>query len=807
MMAMGAARGDRVARSQPLSGLRVLDVSSAIAGGYATKLLADAGADVLKVEEPGGDPLRRWTASGAPLPAGEDGALFRFLHGGKRSRVLDLGRAPDRDALLSLCADADLVFESGVPGALAARGVGFAALRSRNPAVSLVSISPWGTAGPWARRPATEFTLQAATGSIGYRGLRDRAPVAAGGRIGEWIAGSFAAAGGLAAWLAARSGGAGQHVDLSSFECMILCLTVYHDLAGQWFEGPLPRAIEIPSIEPAKDGYVGFCTITGQQWKDFCLMVGHPEVGEDPRFYDGRARMEHLHEMQAMIHGWTRQRSVDEIIEQATGFRIPVAPVGNGATLPRMDHFAARGVFLKNPHGFLQPRVPYRLERTPPPAPRRAPSLDEHRGASFGASPPARREAGPVREAPLPLAGLRVVDLSAFWAGPFATAWLVDLGADVVKIESIQRPDGMRFAGALRVDPLWERSPVFHGANRGKRDVTLRLDSEEGRALLRRLVEGADVVVENFSVRVLENLGLGWETLRAWNPRLVMVRMPAFGLDGPWRDRTGFAMTVEQVSGLAWITGYPDLPLVVRGACDPVGGMHAVFALLLALEERRATGRGQLVEVPLVEVALNVAAEQVLEHSAYGRLLSRDGNRGPCAAPQGVYACAGPDEHVALAVASDAQWRALRALLGDPAWARDPALDTAAGRRARHDEIDAQLGAWCAARSRGAAEGALLAAGIPASAVINAHFLMPNPQLEQRGFFRTLEHPVTGRTRYPGLPMRFSAWPEPPRDAPAPTLGQHNREILCGELGLSEAELAALREKGIVGEKPSFLQS
>jgi crotonobetainyl-CoA:carnitine CoA-transferase CaiB-like acyl-CoA transferase len=537
-------------------------------------------------------------------------------------------------------------------------------------------------------------------------------------------------------------------------------------------------------------------------------MLGRPEVGEDERFYDGRARMEHLGLMREMIHGWTRQRSVAEIIELATGFRIPVAPIGNGATLPRMDHFVARGVFVENPHGFLQPRIPYCLEKTRLRPLAGAPRLGEHAASLRGAWAPRRdaRSAAAGASAPaLPLTGVRVVDLSAFWAGPFATATLADLGADVVKVESIQRPDGMRFAGALRKEPLWERSPVFHGANRGKRGVTLRLDRPEGVALLRRLVEGGDVLLENYSVRVLENLGLDWETLRSWNPRLIMLRMPAFGLDGPWRDRTGFAMTVEQVSGLAWMTGYADLPLVVRGACDPIAGMHAVFALLLALEQRRRSGEGLLVEVPLVETALNVAAEQVLEHSAYGRLLARDGNRGPCAAPQGVYACADPGEHVALAVASDAQWQALCALLGDDVLARDAQLAGAAGRRARHDEIDARLAAWLAGRGVEEAVQALVAAGIPAHAVINAHFLMPNPQLEHRGFFRTLEHPVTGSTRYPGLPMRFSAWADRGATRPPPTLGQHNDEVLGGELGLTPEELASLREQGIVGERPSFL--
>jgi crotonobetainyl-CoA:carnitine CoA-transferase CaiB-like acyl-CoA transferase len=319
------------------------------------------------------------------------------------------------------------------------------------------------------------------------------------------------------------------------------------------------------------------------------------------------------------------------------------------------------------------------------------------------------------------------------------------------------------------------------------------------------MIEQADVVLENYSARVMEKFGLGWEDVHAINPRACMVRMPAFGLDGPWRNRAGFAMTVEQVSGLAWITGYDDMPLVVRGACDPLGGMHAVFALMMALENRRNTGEGQLVEVPLVEVAINLAAEQVIEFSAYGELLERAENRGPFSAPQGVYECAGDDELLAVAVPSDAHWARLREVMGDPDWARAPAFEQAAGRRARHDLLDEKLEAWLRGKPMAEAAQALQAAGVPAEPVVNPHFVYPNPQLDHRQFFQTMDHPFTGDTRYPGVPMRFSALPRAMHLRPPPTLGQHNDEVLGGELGLSEDDLERLREAKVIGDRPSFM--
>ncbi len=791
----------------PLAGIQVIDLSTEIAGPYCTKMLVDAGAEVVKVESPdGGDPLRRWTASGAKIAEGEDGALFQHLNASKRSVTLDLESRAGREALLDLAATADLVVESFGPRELARLGLTFELLQARSPTLSLVSISPWGSDGPWAERPATEFTLQAATGSTAHRGLASREPVAAGGRIGEWIAGGFAAVGALFAWLSARNTGRGQHVDLSIFEAMLLSMTYYHDLSGQWREGKLPRGIEVPSVEPARDGWVGFCTITGQQWLDFCVLIGQPELAKDVRYLEGTFRSQQLEFMQKIVHGWTRKRTVDEIIELASLMRIPVAPIGDGRNLPKMDHFARRGSFVEGPGGFVRPRPPYLLEKTAlrPFGP--APKLGEHTD-QVAAARKATRPTAPFveRGGALPLGGLRVVELSTFWAGPIAGWTLADMGADVVKVESIQRPDGMRFAGAIPTDRLWEWSPIFAGVNPGKRGVTLQLDSEEGMALLERLIRGADVVTENFSARVMDNFGLGWDRVHALNPSAIMVRMPAFGLDGPWRDRAGFAMTVEQASGLAWITGYDDIPLVPRGPCDPIGGMHAVFALLLALEHRRQTGEGQLVEVPLVEAALNVAAEQVIEYSAYGRLLTRAANRGPYAAPQGVYRCAEEDEYLALAVASDAQWQRLCALMNESEWSRDPALASARGRREAHDGIDARIGEWLSMQKRDEAVQTLVDAGVPAHPLVNGHFLMPNPQLEHRRFFQVMEHPVTGETRYPGLPMAFSGLERHLHASPPPTLGQHNDEILGGELGLSPNELRGLRERKIIGERPSFM--
>ena len=243
-----------------------------------------------------------------------------------------------------------------------------------------------------------------------------------------------------------------------------------------------------------------------------------------------------------------------------------------------------------------------------------------------------------------------MVDFTAFWSGPFSTVWLCSMGADVIKVESVQRPDGLRFSAMVRpkVDPrFYEMSALWHATNLGKRGITLDLGDPRGLALAKRLIATADVVTENFTPSVMEGFGLSYDDVRAINPSAVMMRLPAFGLDGPWRDRGGFAQTMEQITGMAWQTGYDDgPPIIPGGVVDPMVGTHTALALVAALEHRDRTGEGQLVEMPMIEVAAAVTAEQVIDASI-GR--PDPGRRGA----HGVYRCAGDDRWVAVDEASD----------------------------------------------------------------------------------------------------------------------------------------------------------
>ncbi|AGB24787.1 putative acyl-CoA transferase/carnitine dehydratase [Mycobacterium sp. JS623] len=797
--------------NDPLNGYTVVDLSTGIAGAYCTKLLADGGGEVIKVEAPEGDPLRRWSASGAEIPPDGDGALFSFLACSKHSVVAH----PDADAefVNGLLADADAVVWS--PGSSVAEAFTPHAVHWAHPHLTVTAITPFGLEGPWADRPATEFTLQAWSGGIvGLgRGSADRAPVFVGGQAGEYLAGAYASA----ATLASRMRGAAELLDLSMLETQILGLTYYpvsyYEMLGRpWRDA---RRLTVPGIARAKDGLIDIGCGTAQQWFDLCAMTGHQDwIDEESPL----SITEQANEKSDELYAWVESRTVDEIRDLATAFRIPNAPVANGATIASLDHFVERGSFVVNPRdGFTQPGPPYRTKPQLLQAPQAAPRLGEHteryrRNGRLGRDTP--QSDAQTSVSALPFEGLRVVDMTTFWAGPSCTHMLAMLGADVIHVESTRRPDGTRLIAGIPIteDQWWEKSPIFSGLNTNKRGLTLDLQSTEGRDILMRLIATSDVIVENFTPRVLDQIGLDFAAVQAVRPDAIMLRMPGFGLDGPWRDNPAFAYVIEAAAGISWLTGYPDRnPYEPYSVGDPNAGIHALNALLLALAHRHRTGQGVHIEAAMVDAALNIAAEQVIEYSAYGSVLQRDGNRGPTAAPQNLYLTNEIDEFgrrdcwVAVAVATDEQWGGLCNALGDPGWA-DPALATADGRRRHHDLIDEHLGQWCEQRSGDDIVDALCCHGVPVAKVMQPHRQSELPQLAARGFFENVDHPVNARTPHSTLPFTSTRGPDRIHVQPAPLLGQHNREVLT-ELGLSYKDIDELEARGVIGTAPAMHNS
>ncbi|AEV76576.1 putative acyl-CoA transferase/carnitine dehydratase [Mycolicibacterium rhodesiae NBB3] len=781
----------------PFDGLRVVELSSGIAPGYCGKMFVDAGATVVKVESAEGDPMRSWRARADSRP----GALFSFLAAGKKS----VAHGESNAEVMSLLAGADVVI-TGRDGRWDPSEIAAAVPTS----AVVVVISPFGDSGPYVDigLSANEFLLQAMCGSIGGRGWPESEPVQAGGRLGEWFAGSFAAVAAAASVRRARRTGAGETIDLSVYEAMAIAMGSLGAVSASVLGGDAfgTRSLELPSIVPTADGLVGFCTITAQQFQDFLVLIERADLLDDEELATMPGRIARREEFLTMVHDWAADKTTAEIVDSAAAFRIPVSPIATPTTITSIDHYAVRGVFVEAADGARAPRVPYRSPSIPVRPPGAAPAIGADNGRVHW---PAAVAAEPAQSPPrLPLAGVRIVDLTAFWAGPMATQVLAALGADVIKVEGVRRPDGMRFAGGRPPswDRWWEWGPVFQCSNTNKRGITLELSTARGRETALDLIARSDIVIENFSPRVLANFDLEWDVVHSVAPQVTMMRMPAFGLDGPWRDRVGFAQTMEQASGMAWMTGSSEgAPIIPRGLCDPLAGLHASFAAIAALEIRDRTGAGIHVESTMVEAALNVAAEPVLEYTRNGVELRREGNRGPGASPQGVYRCKGDDQWVALAVFDERTWLALAEVIGHSELAVDDTLCDEWARRGRADEIDKLIEGWTSQENPEDVVATLRAHRIPAASVVGAADLLEDEHLTARGFWETVEHPVIGTFKTTGMPFTYAGGQRKWVTTPAPLYGQHTDEVLRDVLGCTPADIASLEEVGAVARRPAGL--
>jgi len=772
----------------PLSGLHVVELANEISGPYATKLFVDLGAEVTKIEPPTGDPLRRWGPFPGGVPDPERCGLFEYLNAGKRGATLDIfqpeARPDDMAAARELIAHAHLLVENFPPGTLERWGFDIDSLQQLSPNLVLLRISHFGQFGPWRHRQATSLTLQAASGWISPRDP-GRPPVQAGARIAEYVAGAYGALGALTALRLQPAGQRGEviEVDVSELESLLSTLPYPMLMAQRMRRLGLPtnvRSAPMLGVVRAADGWVGINCLTGQHWLDVCEMLGLPEFAEHQIaiMMGGPERAEFFAKAQPLL----AKQTVAEIVELSQALRIPAAPVNDGATVLECAQYAKRGFFVEgggDSWSFQRPGPPFRFSKTPVAQPRPAPCRGTTpapwatRGESLSPAPGS-----------LPFAGLRVLDLSTFWAGAYLTCYLGAFGADIVKVESIQRPDGHRYSGAFPFegDDWYERSALWQATNLNKRDLTLDLTSRRGRDIARWMAAQADVVVENFSPRVVEEFGLAYESLVSLKPDVILVRMPGFGLQGPWRDYVGWALNIEQTSGMSAVTGYADgPPCNPQGPADPVVGVHAGVALLAALEHRSRTGEGQLIEGAQIEVAACVTAEPVIEYSMNGVVRPREGNRRR-GYLQGVYPTSEDDVWVALSVPDDADWSQL--------------VD--------HDVFDEMVAGWTRTQTPAAIVETLRAQNIPAERLVAADQMYDSDfigaQLDARGFYEEFEHPVTGAHRYPGWPFRITSGPPRHHRTAPPTLGQHNDEILRG-LGLSDDELATLRAERVIGER------
>ncbi len=413
----------------------------------------------------------------------------------------------------------------------------------------------------------------------------------------------------------------------------------------------------------------------------------------------------------------------------------------------------------------------------------------------------------------LPLEGLRVVDLSMWFAGPMASRLLADMGAEVIKIESLGHIDPWR--GPARVTPIlieripemaavekpYNCSPGFNLQNRNKLGITLDLQTGQGKEIFKKLVKVSDIVLENYSPRVMNSLGIGYPVLREINPAIILMSLPALGSTGPDRDQVAFGQTIDCMSGMAYLTGYlGEEPMLQSGLSygDPLSGMNAAFAILAGLRQRRKTGEGMHIELSQVEGVISFNADSIMDYTMNGRIHERMGNRHPSMAPHGCYRCKGEDRWVVISIPSDSAWLRFCQAVGQPLWAEDNRFSDLPGRYSHQDELDRLIEAWTVRYDHYTVLDVLQKADIPAGPVLDAGELTKEPHLNERGFYEEVTHPEAGTHYYIGMYARFSKTPGSIR-MPAPCLGEHNHYVLGEILGMPEEEIAELERLGIIG--------
>lgn len=798
-----------VAEEHCLRGLRVVDWTD-VSGQLAGRILADLGAEVLLVEPPGGDPGRR-TEPGSSAFAGA-GATWVARNLGKRSVVVDTDQHGG-ERLMRLAAAADVFIENRSPAERERAGIDLASLRARHPSLVICSISPYGRGGPRGDQRGSDLTAIARSGNLYITGDPDRPPVRCSMPVSEYHTAAEAAAAILMALYRRDRCGDGDVVDVSMQETMAMANVTHTAQAwGSGYRGARAGSAYRAGgttqreIWPCKDGYVTFALRGGKARVPGLIAIAEvmKEAGFDApaicdrdwsRYNHNLLDQAEVDEMSAALEAYFRTRTMREHYDAACERRLMLAPANSEREVLDSRQLAARDFFTRAGEG--GPSVPARFARVPGMRVRtRLPELGEADGFETGGF--ARAADGPPGAGRGIFAGLRVVEFGSGAAAPLATRYFADQGATVIKVESRMRPDFLR---TLRDDGSGklDHSLFFACVNPNKLSVALNMKDPRGVAVARRLIAGADVVVENFAPGVMAKWGLDYESVRQDCPRLIMASTCLWGQTGPERGYPGFGGQGSALAGFNHVTGWPDrAPLGPFGTItDSLSPRFAVAAIAAALLRRARTGEGAYIDVSQVETGVYSLTEWLLAYQETGRSSGRVGNHSPHAVPHGVFPVRGDDDWIAIAVHSDADWLALREVMGQPDWARAPELDTLPGRLRERARVEAEIAAWTAPQDGAELAARLQSAGLDAAPVANLQEVLADAQLAHRGHFVQLEHPVLGAHVVEAIGARFASSPMS-FDRPAPCLGADTEHVCRDILDMSGDELEELRAGGVL---------
>ena len=746
-----------------LSGLAVLDVSTDIAGRFCARLMADNGAAVTLVESKSEPGLRR-------------PALWRHLNAGKLSADWN---AADRALFARQAQGCDIVI-CGAPWQVDT-------CRQVDERIVTVLVTAFGTSGPYANWQGSEMIYQAMSGSMPNNGLAGRQPLYGCGDRASYAAGVAAYCGALAALYEREASGLGQCVEIAIAE-VAAAMTTGTVAVGYSGKAPRNRGSAQSMIRCGGAWVLLWCYPF--QWHDFCIALEAMDLYEDARFAEQSERNRNWPVLLEILQSRLGDQSADDVVARLRARKLIAAKAEMPSEMGRHPHLAARSFWRE-----------YQGQRILGPLFRAYRSAQPSGGKSF--------EIPAAEDAALPLAGLRVLDLTTAWAGPMAGRILAFLGADVVHLEHATKPDLWRhhrqvYNEALYVrgdDPVtrYNRNALFNSQNINKRSLSLDLKSPEGAEIGQQIAADCDVVLTNFTPGTLDRLGLGYQALSRKNPSIIVCEMPAYGLAGPDSRSLAVGATMEMAAAMSSMVGYSDGTPTTTGpnVPDPIGGLNAAAALLTALVARRRHGGGQLLEVAQVEAALHYVGAELLEAIESGFDPVPQGNRLPNTAPHDAFPALGEDQWVAIAVLDEPGWQRLCALI-DPGLRDDPRFADLQDRLLHQDELYQVIAAWTSTQSKVAAAAALQAAGIAAAPVLDPADLLTDPFFMDRGAFSRLPHPEVGVRPYHTVPIRLSRTPGQDRTA-GPCLGQHTDAVLA-EFGIDAERRADLAARGITAD-------
>ena len=783
-----ATRGDL-----PLAGLRVVETCEE-KGELCGRLLADLGATVIKVEPPGGASSRRLPPF---APDGETSLWFAVRNSNKRSIELDIRQQPDE--LHHLLATADAWLESSTPGTVDLAGVA-----ARHPRLVITSITDFGQTGPYRDYVATDPVMVAVSGMLFRSGTPERPPLMTPGTMAYDVASTTAAFATLTALWQRETTGRGQRIDLSVMEA--LCQTTdwalpnYSVVSKQGVYGEVRNGSGfVYPLYPCADGYVRLIVLSPRQWHSLRAWLGEPEVLQDEHWDSLLARMSIQADILDPLYAeFFSDKRMADLADEAQRRGIVMTPVLGPTEILTIPHYQERGTFLTTEvaPGVTGPVVASFIELDGERAGfrHRAPTVGEHQQSVWAISVGDDSEpvAGDAPAPALPFAGLRVLDFGIGGVGVEVGRLFAEYGADVIKVETRTYPDFIRLVA------LSEMSASFASSSRCKRSFGANAKNEQGLELIKQLVAQSDVLIENSTVGTMADMGLDYDTLKAINPRIVMISSQLMGSTGRWKDWIGYGPSTRPIGGLTYLWNWPDGGMPPGSGAiypDHLVGRMCTVAAVASLLARQRTGAGVHAEVAQVETVMGLLADVFLQDGLTPGAGQPLGNRSSRGAPWGVYQCSGEERWCVITVRDDTDWANLRTALGAPAWAADSKYDTAAGRLADQDELDRHVSDWTATRTDREVMEALQAHGVPAGMMLYSSDMPTDPHLVARGYPQTVEQPGVGEMLLEGPAFHATGMPEP-IVAPAPGLGEHTREIATSLLGLSDDDIDKLIADG-----------